>query len=220
MRKFILSVVITVVSIVSVHAQKTIYHKIQGEKAYYRVEEVGKATKYYKRSLVKGKATQNFEAASNKISQKNYEKINANESILRTGMPIDSSAILHDEKDITACSVMEINTSSEIEVGEKIRLLQVKEASNKELIGCDIMCQIIEKRKSNISGSEGRLTIRPLYIVNKDNQPVRLLPTDIHKRGKNRANVKFWTSIVMVPMFIAGSKAEIEQNETFELRME
>lgn len=222
MKKFIISVVITILSFASVYAQKTIYHKIQDDKAYYKVESVGKSTKYYKKKLSKGTVSTNFEYVANSISQKAYEGINAQENILRIGnsVSMDEITLLQDEKCIIAYSVENTKTSSKIEVGDKKCLLQVKDAANKELVGCNIMCQIMEKRKSNINGSEGRLIIRPLYIINKENQAVRLLPTDIYKRGKNRANVKFWFSFAIIPVFVAGSKAEIEQNETFELRLE
>lgn len=222
MKKFIISVVITIVSFTSVYAQKTIYHKILDGKAYYKVESVGKSTKYYKKKLSKGTVSADFEYIGNSISQKTYEELNVQENVLRNKIPENNNDItpLQDVKCITACPIVNINTSSKMEVGDKRCLLQVKDAADKELIGCNIMCQIMEKRKSNISGSEGRLIIRPLFIINKDNQAVRLLPTDIYKRGKNRANAKFWLSFAVIPAFVAGSKAEIEQNETFELRLE
>ncbi|MBQ8157576.1 MAG: hypothetical protein IJ081_00965 [Prevotella sp.] len=105
-----------------------------------------------------------------------------------------------------------ISTSSELETGKNYYLLEVTQSEDTSLIGKPVVCQIIEKRKSNISGSEGRLRIRPLYIE-KGNQQVPLKQHDIYRRGLNRSNVKAWTAFLLIPAFIPGSRAEIRPEE-------
>ena len=105
-----------------------------------------------------------------------------------------------------------IESSSSLEIGKNYYLFVVKKAEDTTLIGKSVICQIIEKRKSNISGSEGRIILRPLY-VEKGSLQVPIIPNDIIRRGLNRTNFKFWTSFLIIPIFIAGSRAEIKPDE-------
>ena len=57
-------------------------------------------------------------------------------------------------------------TSSNVIASHQV-LFFVHDAIDKALIGCPVVCKIIQVRKSNISGSEGRMVIRPLYIDKK-----------------------------------------------------
>lgn len=127
-----------------------------------------------------------------------------------------------DEKTIIAkpISGVIISTNAGFEAGEVSMLLQVTKADDKSLVGEKIACEIIESRRSNISGAEGRLILRPLYIFTKDKRLIHLLPTDIHRRGKNFQCGKFWLSPLIIPIFVPGTGARIFPNEEFVLRLE
>ncbi len=112
-----------------------------------------------------------------------------------------------------------IKTSSGLKLGKIYYLFEVVEAEDTSLVGKSVACQIMSIRKSNISGSEGRFILRPLY-VSKDSTQVPIAPIDIYRRGLNRANIKFWLSPLIIPIFIAGSKAEIFPNERLVLTLE
>ena len=105
-----------------------------------------------------------------------------------------------------------IKSSSSLKIGKSYYLFDVKQAEDTTLIGKPVVCQIIARRKSNISGSEGRLILRPLY-VDKGSIQVPLVPNDICRRGLNRTNFKFWTSFLVIPIFIAGSGVKIMPEE-------
>ena len=109
-----------------------------------------------------------------------------------------------------------IKSSSALETGKNYYLFEVAESEDTSLIGKPVICQIIERRKSNVTGVEGRLILRPLYIE-KDSLQIPVVPTDIHRRGLNRSSVKFW---LLIPSFVAGSKAEILPEERIVLSLE
>ena len=109
-----------------------------------------------------------------------------------------------------------ITTSSNLEVGKNYYLFEVTQAKDTSLIGKPVVCQIIERRKSNLSGIEGRLILRPLYIET-GSRHVTLVQNDIYRRGLNRTNVKIWT---LIPWFIAGSRAEILPDEEIILTLD
>ena len=73
-------------------------------------------------------------------------------------------------------------TSSNVLLYDIKDFFKVYDAQDKELIGCPVICQVLQVRKSNIMGSEGRLVIRPLYI----------------KKGDEKINV-FWRYICKRP---------------------
>ena len=141
------------------------------------------------------------------------------EEVLREDNPTDmeykeAMPVLKGSNQIVVSTINggSIKSSSSLEIGKNYYLFVVKEAEDTTLIGKPVICQIIEKRKSNISGSEGRIILRPLY-VEKDSLQVPIVPNDIIRRGLNRTNFKFWTSILIIPNFIAGSRAEIKPDE-------
>jgi len=105
-----------------------------------------------------------------------------------------------------------VGTSSSIEVGKNYYLFKVVKAKDTTLIGKRVACQVIERRKSNISGSEGRLRLLPLYVENGDQQ-IPLVPNEIYRRGLNISNVKFWLSFLVIPLFMPGTGAKIAPNE-------
>lgn len=112
-----------------------------------------------------------------------------------------------------------ITSSSQLSPGKCYLLFEVIHAEDPSLIGCHVSCRILERRKSNISGSEGRLAILPLYIKTPSgNKNVR--PVPIMRRGKNISNVKFWTFPLIVPIFIPGTGAKILPHEIFTLILE
>ena len=67
-----------------------------------------------------------------------------------------------------------IRSSSKLEIRKNYYLFEVIQAEDTSLIGKPVRCQIIERRKSNLSGLEGRLILRPLYIE-KDSLQVPLI---------------------------------------------
>lgn len=104
--------------------------------------------------------------------------------------------------------------------GVRINVLEVKKSQDESLMGCPVTCQIMERRKSNILGSEGRLIIRPLYITKQDRSKVYCVNSDIFVRGLNRTNVKFWTSFFLPMLFVPGSGAKIMPEDRFIVRIE
>lgn len=112
----------------------------------------------------------------------------------------------------------EISSSSDINVGSSYYLFEVMEAEDSSLIGKPVVCQVIERRKSNILGSEGRLILRPLYIE-KGSLQIPISSSDIYRRGLNRTNIKFWFSPLIVPLFIPGTGAKILPNEKILLNL-
>lgn len=109
-----------------------------------------------------------------------------------------------------------IQPSKFLKAGNNYFMFEVVDSKDENLIGCPVACQIIEMRKSNMSGLEGRLILRPLY-VEKDSVQIPLVQTDIVRRGLNRTNVKMWT---LIPVFIPGSGAKIRPWECFTLTLE
>lgn len=105
-----------------------------------------------------------------------------------------------------------IGTSSRLEVGKCYYLFTVAEAEDTALIGKRVACEVIERRKSNISGSEGRLRLRPLYVEN-GTQQIPLVPNEIYRRGLNKTNAKFWLSFLVIPLFVPGTGAIIRPEE-------
>lgn len=105
-----------------------------------------------------------------------------------------------------------ISTSSHLTTGQNYYLFEVVQADDSSLIGKPVICKVIDIRKSNISGSEGRMFLQPLY-VEKGTVQIPLAPNAIYRRGKNLTNVKFWLSFLIVPVFIPGSGAKIKPEE-------
>ncbi len=81
-------------------------------------------------------------------------------------------------------------------VGTEIQALKVISADDQSLIGKPIVCSVVETRRSNMSGQEGRLVLRPLFIQ-ANGKHIELEHNDIYLRGKNRCNIKFWIPIAL-----------------------
>lgn len=111
-----------------------------------------------------------------------------------------------------------ISTSSGLEVGKNYFLFEVVKCKDESLKGKRVACQVLVSRKSNLSGAEGRLVLRPLYIE-KDLEQIPLVPNDIYRRGLNRTNVKYLVIPTIVGIIIAGSRAEIQPHEEIALTL-
>ena len=250
MKKILLFLVFVFAAINVTAQERVVYYKKNKKKTYFHVITEGKKDEYYSTfNTRQGLINPEF-SFETKYNKKGYDKINVAEEILdlespsvtnnyreqsaggvtnksddlythtRTESGFMTSVCFADAKDVSAKAIGNISTSSGFEVGNSYKLLKVTRAEDKSLIGCYVTCQVIESRKSNIFGSEGRLTLRPICIEKQDGTQVRLQPTDIQRRGLNRTNIKFWTSLLIIPVFVPGSRAEIKQNESIELRLE
>lgn len=222
---------------INVSAQEqVIFYKKTSNRTYFRVATEGSEECYYiTYNTNDGNINPRF-TRETEYYKKGYDKIKTEEKIL----PMEDSSVkdIHyeqiasdnrksefmaasvkclDSKDISVKAISKITTSSKLKVGSYYKLFEVSEAQDKSLIGCYVVCQVIERKKSNLSGSEGRLTIRPICVEKQDGTQLRLQPTDILRRGLNRTNVKIWT---LIPVFIAGSKAKINIEESIKLRLE
>ena len=111
-----------------------------------------------------------------------------------------------------------ISTSSGLEVGKNYFLFEVVKCEDVSLKGKRVACQVMVSKKSNLSGAEGRLVLRPLYIE-KDLEQIPLVPNDIYRRGLNRTNVKYLVIPTIVGIIIAGSRAEIKSHEEIALTL-
>lgn len=111
-----------------------------------------------------------------------------------------------------------ITSSSPIKINNVYPLFEVCQAGDSALVGLPVICRVIDIRKSNLSGSEGRLILRPLYVENGE-QHIILEQNDIYRRGLNRTNFKIFTSFLIIPLFIAGSRAEIQAEESIILNL-
>ena len=171
-----------------------------------------------------------FDASFSKaeeISESEYSSIDATPFQIEVVHQNDTRVIFADNPDIDDDEIVAIktrdkavNTSAGLGVGADYELLQVQAAKDPALVGCPIVCNVLESRKSNASGAEGRLIIRPLYIKTKDGSKVRLEHDDIYKRGLNRSNVKAWTCWTIVMLFVPGTRAEITDYDEFVLRLD
>ncbi len=104
-----------------------------------------------------------------------------------------------------------ISSSTEF-IGKKGAMFKVVRARDADLRGCEVYARVLECRKSNLSGSEGRLIIRPLYILDKDGNKISVYG-DIYIRGLNRSNIKFILWFVPVMWFIPGGGAGTDSDE-------
>ena len=111
-----------------------------------------------------------------------------------------------------------ISTSSGLEVGKNYFLFEVVKCEDVSLKGKRVACQVMVSKKSNLSGAEGQLVLRPLYIE-KDLEQIPLVPNDIYRRGLNRTNVKYLVIPTIVGIIIAGSRAEIQPQEEIALTL-
>lgn len=91
-------------------------------------------------------------------------------------------------------------------------LFKVYKASDRSLRNCEVYAQVIECRKSNLSGAEGRMVIRPLYILDKDGEKISV-HGDIFIRGLNRTNVKMIFCFIPFMWFVPGGGAKTGSDE-------
>lgn len=99
--------------------------------------------------------------------------------------------------------------------GQRFKMLEVKRAMEDRLIGSPVICEVISSRKSNISGREGELVIRPLYLSAEDGTIIRLKHDDIIIRGRNRQNIKLITFFFPPMWFVPGEGAKVRPTDEF-----
>lgn len=119
------------------------------------------------------------------------------------------------QQEITAGKNPNVKVSSKqmYAVGSEIQALVVVSAEDQSLVGQPIVCQVVETRRSNMSGQEGCLILRPLFIQT-DSKQIALEHDDIYLRGKNRCNVKRWG---LIPGFWPGGGAKMKKDATYKL---
>lgn len=106
-------------------------------------------------------------------------------------------------------TALEVSSRANLQVGSYYPLLQVARAQDMKLAGADIICQILERRKSNLTGAEGILRFRPICIRLTDGTEIQLVHDDVFLRGRNRSNVKWW----LFPFLpVAGEGAKLDPN--------
>ena len=98
-------------------------------------------------------------------------------------------------------------------IGKKGAMFKVLRARDADLRGCDVYAKVLECRKSNLSGSEGRLIIRPLYIRDRDGNKISV-SGDIYIRGLNRTNIKFWLPFMW---FVPGTGASTDSEDEYQI---
>ncbi len=111
-------------------------------------------------------------------------------------------------RSVTVKPARYISSSTEW-VGKKGAMFKIVRARDASLKDCEVYAKVLECRKSNLSGSEGRLIIRPLYILDKNGNKISVYG-DIYIRGVNRTNIKFFLPFMW---FIAGGGAKTDSDE-------
>lgn len=91
-------------------------------------------------------------------------------------------------------------------------LFKVYKAKDRSLKNCIVYAQVIESRKSNLSGSKGRMIIRPLYILDNNGNKISVYG-DIFLRGLNRANVKMIFFFIPFMWFVPGGGVKTDSDE-------
>ena len=99
--------------------------------------------------------------------------------------------------------------------GHRFKMLEVKQAVDDRLIGSTVTCEVINSRKSNIMGTEGYLSFRPLYLTTDDGTVIRMKPTEFMVRGKNRQCIKAFLCFCPPMWFIPGQGARIRATDQF-----
>lgn len=101
-------------------------------------------------------------------------------------------------------------------IGKKGAMFKVLRARDADLRGCDVYAKVLECRKSNLSGSEGRLIIRPLYIRDRDGNKISV-SGDIYIRGENRSTMKFLLFFLPPMWFVPGTGASTDSNDEYQI---
>lgn len=105
-----------------------------------------------------------------------------------------------------------ISSSTEF-IGKRGAMFKVVRARDADLRGCAVYAKVLECRKSNLSGSEGRLIIRPLFILDKEGHKISVYG-DIYIRGLNRTNIKFWLPFLW---FVPGTGASTDSEDEYQI---
>lgn len=142
----------------------------------------------------------------------NYED---EEDSVSVDMPFDDASLFDDEIVIGLPAGSKVTSSIYRVRGHRFKMLEVTRSIEDRLIGCPVTCEVINTRKSNLSGAEGILTFRPLYITAEDGTIIRLKHDDITVRGKNRTNVKTLLAWCPITWFIPGGGAKVRFEDEF-----
>lgn len=223
--KVLVLILIAMFAVTSASAQSLFVKKYEN-KAYYRTISSKGKEQYYQLPIsmevtekkLRGMSVDTF------ISRKKYEEIPVTEepAYSSTDFQYNHVDAIPNQSSIIVVPIdgRPITSSSVLYPDAHYKLFTVTQAQDLSLVGCPVICRVLERRKSNIGGAEGRLTLLPLFIQTADNQQKPLRPTPIMRRGLNRTNVKFWTTPLIIPLFIPGTGAKILPNETFTLLCE
>lgn len=239
MKKFLFVFVLSLVSFVSINAQN-ICIKFGSDATYYKIENRNGKFSCFKinNDTFNDSTISIFNAyKDNKIKENSYiPNFIYKRAILPEYQLIGDSAIISDNIQITInenkpvedlydstfieCQSKEIiKSKTKYQSNQFYKLFTVTNSYNKNYIGCDVICKILDRRKSNLSGSEGRIVISPLFI-DYNGQRIYLDHTPIIKRGKNRTNVKAWLSGIAFPLYyIAGQGAKIKTDEKIYIQL-
>ena len=121
----------------------------------------------------------------------------------------DNKAYLRRDVTIRPARVI---SSSEEWGGTPEPLFKVHKASDRSLKNCKVYAKVIECRKSNLSGAEGRMIIRPLYILDNDGNKISVYG-DIYLSGINRSNIKMIFCFIPFMWFVPGGGAKTGSDE-------
>lgn len=99
--------------------------------------------------------------------------------------------------------------------GHRFKMLEVRKAVDERLVGAKVTCEIINSRKSNIMGTEGYLSFRPLFLTAEDGTIVRMKPTEFMVRGRNRQCLKVLLFFCPPVWFVPGEGAKIRPEDEF-----
>lgn len=155
-----------------------------------------------------------YNSHGRQITMEQYQNDQAKEALKVPA--INTFEVAAPNADVYAVKNAALNVTSKVryKVGAYYPLLQVARAKDMKLAGADIFCQVIERRKSNLTGAEGVLRFRPICIRLTDGTEIPLMHDDIFLRGRNRSNVKWW----LFPMLpIAGEGAKLNPDQEIPL---
>ncbi|MBR1520169.1 MAG: hypothetical protein IJ635_02920 [Bacteroidaceae bacterium] len=240
MKKIILTF-IAVLSFTAVSAQIQVFAKKSGKHTYYRIQRDHGAPSYAQLMSREEPTAKNLLDIDNRISAKTYQKIEEAEIEIPVSEKREIKLAYGNTRKAKAAwvstfevasnnrkkeilvqvnSKFPVTSSTPFKIGGKYSIFQVIEADDSQIVGCSVICQILDKRKSNINGSEGRLSLMPLYVETNDGKQIPLQSIPIMRRGLNRSNVKFWLSPLIIPIFVPGTGAKILPDETITLILE
>lgn len=244
--KALIFMIFAMLPFITASAQTKVFAKKAGKHVYYRIQrETGKPT-YAQLADGEKPSVKNLLDIDNRISAKTYINIREAETemlifqeqetkLSYSKKPKDKETWLsshevkkndatseENEKEILVQVFPEIpiTSSTPFKIDRLYPIFHVIKAKDPSLVGGSVICKILDRRKSNIIGSEGRIAMVPLYVRTDDGQEYSLRSVPIIRRGLNRCNVKLFLSPLIIPIFIPGTGAKILPNETIKLMLD